>query len=145
MKRVYLLLLAFVFAAFLFPQSGVAQDEKGHYFVVTTWKLLPPADGSNAQLDSLFTVYHDKVVAKNDKVVSQKVMHHVYGDDMRDWVVISEYASWNDIDAAGDVSNKLIKEAWPDKAERQKFFKTFFKYVQTHSDEIYQDMPGLTK
>jgi len=146
MKRVYLLSLVLACVAFLFCQSAFSQEKKEkHFFVITTWKLEIPEDGSNAELDSLFTVWHNKVITPNDKIISQKVLRHYWGHDMRDWVVITEYANWGDIDASGDVADKLIEEAWPDKAERTKFFKTFFKYAETHSDEIYQENPDLTK
>jgi hypothetical protein len=64
---------------------------------------------------------------------------------MRDWVVISEYASWNDMDAANDMQNKLIEEAWPNEDDRRAWFAKFGKYTITHSDEILQERPDLTK
>ena len=146
MRRIYFLLasaLIFILAA---SNSSYAQDEpKGHLYTVTTWKFSIPQDGSPAELDSLLKVYQDKVVVKNDKIISQKVWRHYWGADLRDWVVVSEFATWDDIEAAGDEGNKLSKEAWPDKADRQKFYKAFFKYVVTHSDEIYMDQPDLAK
>ena len=64
---------------------------------------------------------------------------------MRDWVIITEYASWNDIGDAADLANKLIDEGWPNKDAREKYFKTFMKYIVTHSDEILQEQPKFTK
>jgi len=135
-------IFAIIIAAFLlFNSSSFAQD--GHYYTSTTWKISTPGD--NAEFNAMLKEWHDKVVAKNDKIVSEKVLRHAYGNDMRDWVFITEYASWADIDAAGEVQNKLIEEAWPNKDERKKFFDTFWKYVVTHSDEIYQESPELKK
>lgn len=146
MKRVNLLFVAALAIVFSLSTNSFAQDKpEGHLYTVTTWKIAIPEDGSRAELDSLMTVYHNKVVAKNDKIVSTKVLHHYWGSDNRDVVFINEYASWGDIEAAGDLQEKLTKEAWPDKAEAQKFFKAMGKYMIKHSDEIYMGMPDMSK
>jgi len=133
-----------LFAVMLLSGSSFAQDE-GHYYTITTWKFMVPADGSNAELNELMKEWYDKVVSKNDKILSEKVLVHRSGADMRDWIFISEYATWNDIDAANDVQNKLVDEGWPNKEDREKFFDSFWKYVVTHSDEILQELPELSK
>jgi len=130
--------------AMLFSSIALAQDE-GHFYSVTTWKISVPADGSNSELNELFKEWYEKITSKNDKVLSQKVLRHVTGSDMRDWVVISEYASWNDMDAAGDMQSKLVEEAWPNEDDRSAWFAKFGKYTVTHSDEILQEKPELTK
>jgi hypothetical protein len=136
----------FVFAlvAMLLSGTALAQNE-GHFYSVTTWKMQVPADGSAAELNELFKEWYEKITTKNDKVLSQKVLRHVTGADMRDWVVISEYASWNDMDAANDMQSKLVEEAWPNEDDRRAWFAKFGKYTVTHSDEILQERPGLTK
>ncbi|HFA50058.1 MAG TPA: hypothetical protein ENJ95_13700 [Bacteroidetes bacterium] len=133
-----------VLAFFLAAQSATAQDE-GHYFMVTTWKLHIPENGSGKELNSILEEWHKKVVLKNPKTISEKTLVHVSGSDQRDWVVITEYANWNDINEATKIDNKLVEEGWPDKAERKKFFEAFGKYSITHSDEILQEMPKLSK
>lgn len=145
MKRIYLFALITIIMIGISGKNGFAQEKRGHYFTVTTWKLTIPDNGSTAQLDSLLKVWHDKVVMKNDKVISEKVFRHNWGHDMRDWVYVTEYATWNDIEAAGENQNKLIEAAWPDKKERHEFFKKMNKYMVTHSDEIYQELPDLGK
>lgn len=133
-----------LFAVILLSGNSFAQDE-GNYYTITTWKISVPEDGSNAEFNEIMQEWYDKVVSKNDKIISERVMQHQSGGDMRDWVFITEYASWNDIDAANDEQNKLVDEGWPTKEERSKFFDTFWKYVDTHSDEILQEKPGLRK
>ena len=132
------------FAVFFLSDSSYSQDE-GHYYTITTWKLKVPADGSGAEMNELFKEWYDNVTSKNDKVLSQKVLRHSSGSDLRDWVVITEYASWNDIDAAGDEQSRLVQEAWPNEDDRSAWFAKFGKYVVTHSDEILQERPELTK
>lgn len=133
-----------LFVVMLLSGNSFAQDE-GHYYTITTWKISTPEDGSNAEFNELMKEWYDKVVSKNDKIISERVMQHQSGGDMRDWVFITEYASWNDIDAANDEQNKLVDEGWPNKEKRKKYFDSFWKYVITHSDEILREKPGLRK
>lgn len=145
MKRLFgALVLTLISFFFVFNSITIAQEE-GHYYGITTWKLTVPADGSSAELNELFKEWYEKIVLKNDKILSQKVLRHRSGSDMRDWVVISEYASWNDMDAASDMQSKLVEEAWPNEDDRRKWFAKFGKYTLTHSDEILQEKPELTK
>jgi hypothetical protein len=133
-----------MFAAFLlFNVNSFAQD--GSYYTVTTWKISVPENGSNAEFNELMKEWYDKVVSKNEKIISERVMRHQSGGDMRDWVFITEYANWNDIDAAGTRQNELVQEAWPNETDRKEFFKKFFSYTDTHSDEILQEIPDLRK
>ncbi len=131
--------------AILLSTQSVAAQEEAHYFEVTTWKLQIPEDGSRAELNTVMKEWYQKVVLKNPKVLSRKVLVHISGADMRDWVIITEYANWNDINEAGNLNGKLVAEGWPDEAKRKQFFDTFNKYAITHSDEILQEVPELTK
>jgi hypothetical protein len=135
--------LALTFTVMLLSANIFAQD--GNYYVMTTWKFMVPEDGSNSELNDLMKEWHEKVVMKNDKIVSEKAFVHRSGADMRDWVFLSEYASWNDIEAANDMQNKLVDEGWPNEEDRDKFFDTFWKYVITHSDEILMEKSDLVK
>ena len=143
MKTIKLLLATLLLAALFIPTSSAAQD--GHYYTVTTWKLQIPQDGTRAELNGLLKEFSEKVVFKNEKIISEKVMHHISGADLRDLVIISEYANWNDIDAAGTRQTELMEQAWPNEEERTAFYKNFNRYVITHSDEIYQETPELAK
>lgn len=143
MKTTKILLTAII-ATLMFSWNA-AMAQEGNYYTVTTWKMHVPEDGSRAELTKLLQDFADKVVKKNDKLISQRVLHHIYGNDLRDLVVISEYANWMDIEAAGEMQNKLVEAAWPDETERAAWNKSFFKYVVTHSDEIYQEHPDMRK
>ncbi|MUH35896.1 hypothetical protein D9O36_08595 [Zobellia amurskyensis] len=143
MKTITSLLSTLLLLVFIIPTSGTAQE--GNYYMVTTWKLQVPEDGSRAEMMGLLKDFSEKIVFKNDKIISEKVMHHVSGADIRDVVVTTEYASWNDIEAANIRQEELMKEGWPKEEEREAYFKSFSKYVVTHSDEIFQEIPSLTK
>ena len=86
-----------------------------------------------------------KVVAENEYIISERELRHQSGADMRDWVFITEYASWNDIDAASTRQNELVQAGWPDEKERSAFFDKFWKYASTHSDEILQEVSAIRK
>ncbi|MBT8377679.1 MAG: hypothetical protein KJN64_00455 [Ignavibacteria bacterium] len=135
--------LVLTFAVMLLSANIIAQD--GNYYVMTTWKFSVPEDGSNSELNDLMKEWNEKVVMKNDKIVSEKAFVHRSGADMRDWVFLSEYASWGDIEAANDMQNNLVEEGWPNEEDRDKFFDTFWKYVITHSDEILMEKSELAK
>lgn len=143
MKTIKSLLGTLIVLALFVPTSSAAQD--GHYYTVTTWKLQVPQDGTRAELNDLMKEFSEKVVFKNEKIISEKVMHHISGADLRDVIIISEYATWNDIDAANNRQSELMKTAWSNDDESAAFFKSWGKYVITHSDEIYQEMPELAK
>lgn len=125
--------------------SAFAQENEAHYYTVTTWKIEIPQDGSRKEFNDLMKEWYEKITSKNDKIISERVMRHSSGNDLRDVVVITEYASWNDIAAANQKQDELVEAAWPDKEQRQAFFKKFNKYSATHSDEIYRELPLLRK
>ena len=143
MKTIKLFTMALLATMIVSLSSASAQD--GNFYTVTTWKMHVPENGTRAEMIALMQEFTDKVVMKNTKVISEKVMHHISGSDMRDLVVISEFASWNDIDAANKMQDELVQKAWPEEKARDAWMKSFMKYVVTHSDEIYQGYPKMTK
>lgn len=143
MKTMKSIIGSLLIMALFIPVAGSAQE--GNYFTVTTWKLSIPENGTRAELNGLLNEFSEKISFNNDKVISERVLHHISGADLRDLVIISEYATWNDIDAASTMQNELINKAWPKEEDRNSFFKSWNKYVVTHSDEIYQEYPELTK
>ncbi len=142
MKK-FTFIFATAVAVLFFSASSFAQD--AHYYTVTTWKISSPEGGSMTEFNTLMQEWYDKVVSKNEKIISERVMRHSSGSDMRDWVFITEYASWNDIDAANNRQGELVNEGWPNADDRSAFFKKFWSYASTHSDEILQEKPGLRK
>jgi len=130
----FLLTVALAFSGMLY-----AQEEDPHVFLVVTWELLSPEDGSDAEFDSLGAFWYENAVKKNEFIVNQIVMSHLYGNNSSDFVVINEYKNFADIEKASNRNFELIKEAIPDKEERAKYFKAFSKYLGNHSDEIYQE------
>ncbi|GAB4378985.1 MAG: hypothetical protein Kow0042_27940 [Calditrichia bacterium] len=144
MKRINVILLLLA-VSLMFTGNLFSQENKSSYYTVTTWKIKSPDDGSRKEFLDMMKEWHQKVTMKNSKILSERSMFHQSGSDMRDFVVITEYASWENIAAANKEQDKLVEEGWPDKEERQAFMKRFFQYAETHSDEICQDVPSLRK
>ncbi len=140
-------LIAGIIAVCLFLSSGVfAQEEgEGRYYTVTTWKMNIPEDGTQAEFDEMMKEWSEKITRKNDKILNEWVMRHLSGSDSRDLVIITEYASWSDIEAAQKKQNKLMEAAWPDKKVRDTHMKKFGRYLNSHSDEIYTGIPAFGK
>ena len=129
----FLLTVALAFSGMLY-----AQEEEPHVFTIVTWELLSPEDGSDAEYDSLGAFWTENAVKKNEFIVNQILMNHMWGSNSSDFVVITEYKTFADIEKGQNLNFDLIEEAIPDKEERDKYYKEFFKYLGNHSDEIYQ-------
>jgi hypothetical protein len=86
--------------------------------------------------------YFDKVTLKNDLILGANVLVHFYTNDNSEVLIVSTYASWEDIEKASGKSDELVKAAWPDSVKRDAFFKTQASFYTTmHSDEIRSILP----
>ncbi len=119
--------------------------ESHHVFTIMTLYLLPTDSAGRAERDACFKEYFEKLVMKNQYVIHEQSMIHYYTDDSREFVIIDEYASWDDIDKANDRVDELAKLAWPDSKKRQEFFNKFNSFFSYHKDAIYGEVPGMTK
>ena len=130
---VFLLAVALAFSGMLY-----AQEEGPHVFTVTTWESVNPEDGSDAERDSLAAIWVDNAVKKNEFIVNETIMTHMYGSNSSDYVIIDEYKSFADMGKAQSRNTELFREFMPDDKEREEYFDAIFKYFGNHSDEIYQ-------
>ena len=122
-------------------QTSQEEDNGPVYITMTTthWSDDPETDFS----DWLETEkkYFQNVTMKNDLIMDSGVYTHYFTADNSEIVLVNVYRSWEDIEKANDVNQKLIEEAWPDEDERQAFFdKQQSYYSPVHNDEIYQSM-----
>ncbi len=101
-------------------------------------------DGSADERDSLVTELYN-AQKSNPKVLNTLELRHLWGNDSREWVVISQYATWADIEEANKINQELNKKRWPDDEERAEFFQQPFKCFGRHSDEIYSEIPEFHK
>lgn len=85
--------------------------------------------------------YFEKVTKKNNLILDSGVYTHYFTDDNSEIVLVNVYRTWEDIEEAGEVTQDLIEEGWPDTSAREAFFeKQRGFYEADHSDEIYQSM-----
>jgi hypothetical protein len=140
MKTLFaVLILVTVFASL--DTSVMAQTSQGNIFVVTTFERAFPKDGSNRELDSLSALYSEKCFAKNDYIVSYKVIRHFWGHNNTDFIQMMEVKSWEDIEKANEKIDELFMKAWTTSADRKKFNDAYNKYFTgKHSDEIYSEV-----
>ncbi len=138
----YRFLLIFFITAIMISAAGnaVSQDYQGNVFVVTTMERAFPEDGTMAEFDSLNQLYTDKVIKKNNLILSSKALRHWWGHNNRDYVMIYEVASWDDVIKANQMNEELFEKAWATEEARKEFNDAYNKYFTgKHSDEIYQE------
>ena len=147
MKKMKRFVMLACFLILLAVQPAVAQDEqpaRPAYITVSTWHW--NMDYDDFDMDTWKAVekeYFDKVTSKNDLVMGSGVYLHHFTPDNTELLLVSAYASWDDIDKAGERGSELIKEGWPDEAARKEFFKKRMAYyADFHSDEIYAPLPN---
>ncbi len=130
-------------SSFLIGNIAIAQNES--FYTVTTWKVQIPQDGSMAEFSKLLKEFQQKVTQPNPHIASERVMRHLSGSDSRDLVIITEYKSWNAIDAAATKQGELMQNAWGTEEAGKAFFSKLNKYFLMHTDEMYTELPELAK
>jgi hypothetical protein len=148
MKTTMRLFMAIAMTLLLFNSTLFAQDDtpptRPEYITVTTmhWNM----DNDDFDMEEWIAVekeFLDKVTMKNEYVMGSGFYMHRYTPDNRELIYVRTYASWEDIDKAGDRDTELGKEAWPEEEARDAFFeKQAGYYSDFHSDEIYATMSG---
>ena len=142
--RVLVLCLAFAVCCFLMSSAVYAQDEP-HVYTLTTMRAAMPEGGRGSERDSLLSWYTENIVKKNPKIVSEIQLRHYYTADSQEWMILSEFKNWADIDAANTMNDDLMKKAVPDERKREEWNRAFGRYFPTHSDRILTEVPKLRK
>ncbi len=137
---------AILLLTFFFSSQVNAQDEDPHVYTVTTLEFSFPDGGSSAEWDSLNTLYMENVINKNEYIISQRALRHMWGHNSEDLVYITEYKSFTDIEKGQERNTELFREAWATSEERQAYNDAANKYFGNHhSDEIYQEVSNQRK
>ena len=88
--------------------------------------------------------YFDKVTSKNPLIIGFEILTHYYTENSSEIILVNVYKTWEDIEKSNDVSEDLIKKAWPDEKARTAFFdKQMSYYTPMHSDEIYSSISTI--
>jgi hypothetical protein len=87
--------------------------------------------GSAAEREALRDEYFEKVINKNDKILSWMELRHYWSGSLGDGdtpiIVVTEYANIEDADN-NSLSKEAIGKAWPDEDERKAWFEKAGKY-----------------
>ncbi|NND52353.1 MAG: hypothetical protein HKN54_08095 [Flavobacteriaceae bacterium] len=145
MKTTNQLFSVIVIMLLLLNTSIYAQDEtRPQYITVQTmhWNM----DNDDFDMDEWIATekeFLEKVTKKNELIMGSSYYMHLYSDDNTELIHVQAFASWEDIDKAGDRTGELIREAWPDSLARRAYFEKRNNYYSVdHSDEIYATMSG---
>ena len=143
MKANKTLVLGMLIFTFLLSVNIYAQeDPKPVYITITTMYRNLDADGKDWRKTE--QEYYDKVTSKNDLIIGSEILTHYFTANSAEILHVSVYKNWEDIEKSGDVSDELIKKAWPDETARKAFFdKQRSFYTTVHSDEIYTSLPTI--
>ena len=140
MRNLSFSLAVMLLLTFFISSQITAQDEDPHVYTVTTTEFTFPDGGSSAEWDSLNTLYMENVVNKNEYIISQRALRHMWGHNSEDLVYITEYKSFTDIEKGQERNTELFREVWATSEERQAYNKAVTKYFgDRHLDEIYQE------
>ncbi|PHR71358.1 MAG: hypothetical protein COA67_06540 [Lutibacter sp.] len=125
-----------------FGQEKEPEEFKSMYLVVTTLHWSSDADADFSDWKKTEQEYFDKVTSKNDLIAGSGYYTHYFTPDNSELVLVSLYKSWEDIEKADEVTDKLIDAGWPDEDARTAFFEKQGSYYSAkHSDEIYTTYP----
>jgi hypothetical protein len=141
MKTNKISVLGMLIFTFLLSMGIRAQeDPKPVYITVTTAHRNLDADGKDWRKTE--QEYFDKVTSKNELIIGSEILTHYYTANSSEILLVSVFKTWEDIEKSNDVSEELIKKAWPDEKTRKAFFDKQRSYYTTmHSDEIYNSLP----
>lgn len=132
-----MLILTFMSCIGMFAQ----EDPKPVFITVTT--LHRNLDTDRKDWKQTEQEYFDKVTSKNDLILGSEILNHYFTENSSEVLLVSVFKTWEDIEKANDVSNELIKKAWPDEKIRKAFFDKYNTYYSPmHSDEIYSSIAG---
>ena len=120
------------------------EAERPKYISVTTmhWNM-DKEDFSMDAWKALEKEYLQKVVSKNQYVLSASYYTHLFTPDNSEVLYVQTYPSWEAIEKSAERAEELEKQAWPDEKSRDAFFKKLDDYFSVkHSDEIYAPIDG---
>jgi hypothetical protein len=135
----YILVLFFS----VFITISINAQERPEYIIVTTAHANLDKNKSIDDWKASEKIYFEKVTNKNEFINNSTVLVHYFTADNSEIKFVSGYTSWENIEKASKRSGELEKEAWPNEADRETYFKERSGYyTPMHSDEIYSTLDG---
>jgi len=142
MRLFHIKMSLLVFLSLLFSSALLfAQPAQGNVVVVNNAELSLSGDGTVSEFDSLTVEYNNWCLAKNEHVITYKVVRHWWGHNNRDFITIVEVKSWDDVLKFNQRANELFEAHWDTPAKRKAYNDAYNKYFTgEHSDEIYREV-----
>ncbi len=136
-----ILVFLFIFTSKAIGQQTQTAEFKPVFLTITTLHRSSDPNVDFTDWKKTEEEYYNKVTAKNDLIIGSGYYMHYFTPDDSEILSVSVYNSWEDIEKANEITNKLVMEAWPDEAKRTAFFeKQSSYYSPVHSDEIYASL-----
>jgi hypothetical protein len=130
--------------------SAVAGLDKGnpsnedHIFSFQTNYMKNTKMSERAVRDSLSREIFQKIDMKNDLLLSQRHMTHFFTNDSHEYMILTEYKSMADMDAAFKKDEDLTKATYSEKQVKEND-KQWGKYFSHHSDKLFHSIAGVSK
>ena len=132
-----LLLLSFL----LFTTYSYSQIQESKVMVMNYYKFTFPDEVSVPEFDSLTHLYQEYVLGKNELILNYKILRHWWGNRDKEFIIMFEVKSWNDVIKASQRNNELFEEHWNTQEEREKFNEAYNKYFNAKfPDETYREV-----
>jgi len=138
-------LAIFLFSVlFLFSTSSFAQDGNDFHVVhVQTFKM-HGVMGDDAEAFSETLKRQAGVINSDSRVLRSYVLRHYWGADSRDLVLVTEFASDEDLFSFYNDLDPMFEKAFSQE-QRDKDDVLWNKYIGQHSDEIYRVVADTRK
>ena len=127
-----------------FSSASFAQDGNDFHVVHVQTNKLKGMMGDDADAFNELIVRQTGVINSDSRVLRSYTLRHLWGDDSRDLVLITEFKSMDDLLSFYDDLNSLLEKAIP-KEQLDADNELWGKYVGQHSDEIYRVVNNTTK
>ena len=136
-KSCRLLILFFL----LFTTYSFTQIQESKVMVMNFYKFKFPDEVSVPEFDSLTHLYQENVLEKNELLLSYKILRHWWGNRDKEFIIMFEVKSWNDVIKSSQRNQELFEEHWNTQEDREKFNEAYNKYFDAKfPDETYREI-----
>ena len=125
----------------LFTTYSFTQIQESKVMVMNYYKFKFPDEVSVPEFDSLTNLYQKNVLEKNELLLSYKILRHWWGNRDKDFIIMFEVKSWNDVIKSSQRNQELFEENWNTQEDREKFNEAYNKYFDAKfPDETYREI-----
>ena len=105
--------LIIIFILIITAMKSEAQTDNNKIVVMNYYKFQFPSEVSVPEFDSLLYLYNINVWDKNEYILNYKILRHLWGNRDKDFIIIYEVSSWDDVLKVKQRNNTLFEESWP--------------------------------